>query len=214
MPLFQVMEALRSCGASITLAWMVNTDLMLMDFAGDGFGVGAQQPRTGLALVSIFGAFTLAWVAIEAAHRLALQGRATGVDVELRKREWARLQVQPLWQEGIVVGVYGQAVPIPAPAETPAEAFAHSLEVVAELTRPVPEARAAAGDRVIFRPGHQDPARRCLVEHPAEPALFAHAEATGALEVIAARGAPTSSVRGLLRRWLARPQRHLALARP
>lgn len=89
------------------------------------------------------------------------------------------------------------------------------LEIVGILQKDVPEAHAVAGDRVIFRPGHGDRSRECVVMHSVDdPDVFFQAIQTGALDIIGVRPAGlVASARWALLHLLRRPQRRLALVR-
>lgn len=89
-----------------------------------------------------------------------------------------------------------------------------SLEIVGVLRRDVPAAGAVAGDRVIFRPGHADPTRECVVMHSAQASAFLSAIESGGIEIIGVRpDGFWASARWMLLNLLRHPRRRLALVR-
>lgn len=100
----------------------------------------------------------------------------------------------------------GWAVATKAPLVVP------ELEVVGQLTRPIPAAQAEAGDRVVFRPD-ASVARECVLMREANPALYYEALRDGSMDIIAIRGCDPAEARDQLLARYQHPTRHLALVR-
>lgn len=117
------------------------------------------------------------------------------------------------------MGVLGRALKLPPTVEgeapdVPGEIAPEQVEVIGELRSDVPLADAVAGDRVVFRPGHPDPSRECVVMHSCEGSLFVEAIQSGNLEVISVRpGVLARDARRWLLHRLQRPLRRLALVK-
>jgi hypothetical protein len=94
------------------------------------------------------------------------------------------------------------------------QAAPKELRFVMLASRSIPQAGVEAGDAIVIRPDHKDPASRCLVQRPVELGLLLEAVEDGSLEIICAESAsPLSDPRSVLRRLIQRPLKRLSLVR-
>lgn len=210
-PLHALSQQMQAYGLQCATVWEVDRALVLLSRCGEEADV---ERFNGRPLSEMFHGSPFV-NRVLAAHRLALSGQPVGYDVE-RDGRWYRCQLMPRWEGGEVVGVVGRSLPLPPTVigEAPegVGVTPEQVEVIGELRRDVPLADAVAGDRVIFRPGHQDPSRECVVLHTSEGSLFVDAIQDGSLEIIAVRPAALArDARRWLRRQLQRPLGRLAL---
>lgn len=204
-----LIAAMKACGLLPLLVWRCNTSLTITELESDeGADAGISVPAP---LVELATELPQPEVVLDA-HRMALTGHPATYTVPWRT-QWLRAQVVPVWGAGEVVGATGWAMAVELAQPEPALP-SETLEVVGYLREAVPLADAAAGDRVVFRPEHRDPERRCVVMHSTDAGHFADALDSGTLEIIGAHPSPAAGdARRLLLRLLRHPQKRLALLR-
>ena len=138
------------------------------------------------------------------AHYAAVMGEPQMILADFRGRA-TELILLPK-RDGEKRGALGYAMPTIMPLAMP------ELEVVGQLTRPIPAAEAGVGDRVVFRPD-ASVARECVLMRESNPALYYEALRDGSMDIIAVRGTDPANARDQLLARYQHPTRHLALVR-